>query len=361
MRPFIDGFDAIQEQFRHWWRRENDHPLLYVPAHWPKAAELPPPPADPRDNYLDSDTIFRRERARAELITFGGVCFPFYSPFPPAASFYGARPTFTHQTIWHQPVLQGEHPFARLAFDAHSSMWQDTVTMFTRLTELADGHFYVSLPSCYSPLDLLESLRGGTDLCMDLIERPEEVMAAQGVILNAWRRQYDTFYAIHQRHFEGSGASFLPLWAPGRSYALQCDLCCMISEDMFERFVVPEVEAQVQWVDYSLFHLDGPDAARHADRLLAIPGLHGIQWQKGVNGGKTLSWLPLLQKIQRAGKLIMVDALPHEVEELCANLEPEGLFVGTAVETKEEADRLLRKCGTSTSLRHSPGVRQGTP
>jgi hypothetical protein len=63
-----------------------------------------------------------------------------------------------------------------------------------------------------------------------------------------------------------------------------------------------------------------------------------------VNGGNTLSWLPLLQKIQRAGKLIMVDALPHEVETLCANLEPEGLLVATAVTTVEEAAALRKKC-----------------
>ncbi|HEY3417095.1 MAG TPA: hypothetical protein VGM23_09450 [Armatimonadota bacterium] len=343
MQPFLNHFDAIQQQFRAWWRRENDRPLLYVPAHWPKAAELPPPPTDPRDNYLDADTIVVRETARAAQIQYAGACFPFYSPFPATASFYGAHPTFTQQTIWHQPVLEGDHPYDELTFDEESPAWRDTVAMYTRLVELADGHFYVSLPNCYSPLDLLEALRGGTNLALDLVECPDEVMEAQGVILEAWSRMYDTFYAIHQQRFAGTGPSFLPAWAPGRSYAIQCDFCCMISAEMFEEFVVPEVEAQAQWVDYSLFHLDGPDAARHADQLLAIPELNGIQWQKGVNGGQTLSWLPLLQQIQRAGKLLMVDCLPHEAEELCASLEPEGLFVATAVDTPEEADALLKK------------------
>ncbi|MHB9023312.1 MAG: hypothetical protein ACYC7E_03945 [Armatimonadota bacterium] len=343
MQPFLDGFDALQEQFRRWWRHENDRPLLYVPARWPKASELPPPPDDPRDNYFAADTIFAREKARAEKIHYAGACFPFYCPFPPTASFYGAHPTYTHQTIWHQPVLEGDHPYAGLAFDESCATWQDFVAMFTRLVELADGHFYVSLPNCYSPLDQLEALRGGTYLAMDLVERPDEVKEAQAVILEAWRRQYDTFYAIHQRRFDGAGPSFLQAWAPGRAYALQCDFCCMISADMFAEFVVPEVEAQARWVDYSLFHLDGPDAARHADQLITIPELDGIQWQKGVNGGNTLDWLPLLQKIQRAGKLIMVDCRPQEVEELCANLQPEGLFVATAVDTPEEADALLRK------------------
>jgi hypothetical protein len=346
MQPFMDNFGEIQEQFRLWWKRENDRPLIYVPSRWPKAEQLPPPPANPRDLFLDAATIAARNTAMAELAHPGGVYFPFYTPFPPTAAFYGATPVFTQGTIWHQPVLDGVTPYAAVRFDADSAYWRASVALYEALLPLADGHFYLSLPNCYSPLDLLESLRGGTLLAMDLYDRAEEVHAAQEIILEAWRGIYDTFYAMHQRVYDGTAASFLCAWAPGRSYALQCDFCCMISAEMFEAFVVPEVIAQARHVDYSLFHLDGPDAARHADMLLEIPELDGIQWQKGVNGGKTLDWLPLLQKIQRAGKVLMVDCLPQEAEELCAALEPEGLFVGTACATPEEGEALLKTlCG----------------
>ncbi|MHB9134238.1 MAG: uroporphyrinogen decarboxylase/cobalamine-independent methonine synthase family protein [Armatimonadota bacterium] len=342
MKPFADYFDGIAGQFTSWWKRENDRPLVYIPSRWPSADQLPPPPANPRDNYLDAETIFRKTNAMAETISPGGVYFPFYSPFPPTSSFYGAIPVFTQQTIWHEPVLTGDHPFTGLAFQ-ENEYWHATLTMLKQLVELADGHFYVSVPNGYSPLDLLESLRGGTRLSMDLVDIPDEVKAAQEIILAAWRKQYDTYYEIVGAHYDGTGTSFLPLWSPKRSYSIQCDFSCMISAEMFEEFVVPEVIAQAQYVDHSIFHLDGPDAARHADLLIRIPELNGIQWQKGVNGGKTLSWLPLLKKIQQAGKLVVVDALPDEVETLCAELEPEGLFVGTACKTPEEAEALLAK------------------
>ena len=41
-----------------------------------------------------------------------------------------------------------------------------------------------------------------------------------------------------------------------------------------------------------------------------MPEVHGIQWQKGINGGKTLNWLPLHRKILEAGKLLFVDCKP---------------------------------------------------
>lgn len=343
MLPFMPDFALVQQQFTRWWKRENTRPLVYAPSTWPTPEVLPPPPDDPRDGYLDAATIVSRQRAFFRHVTPGGVYFPFYCPFPPTAGFYGAVPTFTQHTIWHQPILEGNNPFSAVQFTNSNPLWQETVAMYRQLVELADGHFFVSLPNCYSPLDLLEALRGGTRLCLDLIDRADEVKAAQEVILAAWRTMYDTCYAIHQQRYTGATPSFLPAWAPGRSYTLQCDFCCMISAAMFEEFVVPEVVAQAQYVDYSLFHLDGPDAARHVDMLLDIPELHGIQWQKGVNGGATLSWVPLLRKIQQAGKVVMVDGRPEEIIALSQALAPEGLLLCTACDTPEEAKALIAR------------------
>ncbi len=345
MQPFMEQFDEIQTQFTRWWQRENTRPLLYAPAHWPRRAQLPPPSADPRDHYFDAPTIARQYAAMARLTAPGGVYFPHCCPLLPTAAFFGATPTFTHGTIWHQPTLDGDAPYADLHFDPANPYFRAVMAMYEQLVELADGQFYLSLPNCYSPLDLLEALRGGTRLSMDLLDRPDEVKAAQAVILDAWRTIYDLGYSLHQRRFDGTAPSFLQAWAPGRSFALQCDFCCNISASMFEEFVVPEVVAQAHYVDFSLFHLDGPGAARHAALLLDIPELDGIQWQKGINGGATLDWLPLLEQIQRAGKCLMVDGSHADVLVLADKLAPEGLFLATACDTPEESQELQRRIG----------------
>ena len=49
--------------------------------------------------------------------------------------------------------------------------------------------------------------------------------------------------------------------------------------------------------------LDGPDAIRHLDSLLSLPKLSGIQWIPGAGSPSVSEWIPLLKRIQKAGKL----------------------------------------------------------
>lgn len=344
MKPFLDNFAEIQEQFTAWWKRENKRPLIYAPAHWPALNEetrrfFP----DPEMKYLDADAIFRFERMKAEKTGWCGVDFPYYCPGGPTGAYYGATPVFNQQTIWHRPTLENPEGYTKLCFHENGIWWQKMVGMMEKLAALADGYFFVAIPNLYSPLDILESVRGGTNLCLDLVDCPELVRNAQEMILTAWRRQFDLFHSIIQRHFAGSASSFLPAWSPGKSYTIQCDFSAMISPEMFEHFVAPEISAQARHLDHSLYHLDGRDAARHLDIILKIPELTGIQWQKGINGGATLDWIPLLKRIQKGGKLVFIDTEPQNVEQLCRQLAPEGLLVATACATEAESRELIRK------------------
>ena len=70
---------------------------------------------------------------------------------------------------------------------------------------------------------------------------------------------------------------------------------------MYEELVVGELLEELDFLDASIYHLDGPDALKHLDRLLAIDKL------KGSNGFmEPDSPLPLIGflylKIQDAGK-----------------------------------------------------------
>lgn len=342
MKQFLECFEQIKQEYRAWWQRKNRYPLIYTYAHYPKLSDcISTPIENPEDLYLDADTIFKIRSLMFGKTEWFGVAFPCYAASPPAASFFGATPVFTPDTIWNHPFLKDGDSYDRVTFNANSPFWTKTRAMMTRLVDLADGHFFLS-EDMGGALSLLGSLRGSEGLCLDLVDRPDEVEAKQHEILKSLRLQHDAIQSIIATRFEGSVAGCLPSWSPGRAGTLECDVSCLLSKEMFERFVVPEVMTHVEWYDHSLYHLCGPMAARHADALLKIPRLNGIQWQKGVNGGSTLSWLPLLKKIQKAGKLILVDGLPEDICRLCQELEPAGLFVGTATETAEESRDLIK-------------------
>ena len=103
-------------------------------------------------------------------------------------------------------------------------------------------------------------------------------------------------------------------------------------------------------VDYSLYHLDGPDAIRHLPRVLEIESLDCVQWIHGAGQPSAGHWLDLLQAVQAAGKSVQVyygpthgeEADPgEELKTLCRELDPDRLFFWAAVDSTEEADRLV--------------------
>ena len=58
---------------------------------------------------------------------------------------------------------------------------------------------------------------------------------------------------------------------------------------------------------HNIFHLDGKGVARHLDEILNVPEIQAIQWVQGAGADQPiLPWLPLIKKIQTAGKGVVV-------------------------------------------------------
>jgi hypothetical protein len=142
---------------------------------------------------------------------------------------------------------------------------------------------------------------------------------------------------------EGGSLQWLGLWAPGPMYAVASDFACMVSPAMFDRYLVSDIETLCEHLDYTLFHLDGPEALPHLDRLLAIPRLGGIQWTPGAGNPPTCEWLPMLRKVQAAGKRLHVHDTPENAERILRGLRPEGLYLQTWAPDEACARELLQK------------------
>ena len=79
---------------------------------------------------------------------------------------------------------------------------------------------------------------------------------------------------------------------------------------------------------HNVFHLDGKGMLRHLDRILEIPQIHAIQWVQGVGDDlPILQWLPVIKKIQAAGKGVVVDLQLDELEPFIAAMKPDGLYL----------------------------------
>ena len=79
-------------------------------------------------------------------------------------------------------------------------------------------------------------------------------------------------------------------------------------------------------------------------RGLQLPNLQAIQWAQGP--GKDwpiLQWAPLIRRIQAAGKSMVIDLEPSELEAFISELRPEGLLLVLNTNGEDEEQAIIRR------------------
>jgi len=66
-----------------------------------------------------------------------------------------------------------------------------------------------------------------------------------------------------------------------------------------------------------------------------------VQWVYGAGNEPATRWVPLMRRIQAAGRSVWISAEPREVPVLLEYLRPEGLMINTWTQTEQEARDLL--------------------
>jgi len=194
------------------------------------------------------------------------------------------------------------------------------------VAEDAKGRYLVCTPDLGGSADVLLNLRGSAQLCMDVVMRPETIQAAIDAIYQSWRQAFTSLYANATEH--GAGVvHWLGLWSSRPYVVPACDFNALIGPAHFQQLFLPEIARQAETVGRAIFHLDGPDAARHIDALLDVPHIEAIQFTPGAGSPSALQWLDMLRKIQDKGRSLLIFTPAEEVIELAQSLKPEGLAI----------------------------------
>ncbi|HEY53153.1 MAG TPA: hypothetical protein G4N94_06815 [Caldilineae bacterium] len=343
-------WQRIERDWSAWWAGELERPIVVIEGSEPPAGELPPayrvtggyPLEMPASEVLD------RYQVHLEARRFYGDAWPKWWPnFGPGimAGFLGAKVGFTARTGWFEPSAQTSIQDLHLAYDG-DNVWLRRVYELTQAAvERWGDRVSVAHTDLGGNLDILASLRTTEQLLFDLYDDPDEVERLAGEITRLWIRYYDEFHDII--HSAGRGiTAWSPVWAPGRHYMLQCDFSYMISPRMFERFVLPDIAACCETLDYAFYHLDGKGQIPHLDMLLSLDRLRGIQWIPGAGQPPEEEWLPLLKRIRDAGKLCQVYASPQGARTIVRELGGRGFaFSIMQSMSQDEAESLLYELG----------------
>jgi len=348
------NWEETKQHFLDWWQRDGlvigawGAPLSNGPPH--EKTTAPDPPSSLRDRYENGK---RRAEWNHHILaqqTFPADILPVSdSLISPGdlALFLGSEPGFSKETVWFHPTMNEEEApetLGPLTFDESNHWWQVLKETILAAAELGRGKYLVGCPDLMENIDILAVLRDPQVLLLDMIERPEWVEQKVQEINAAFFEAYQRIYDIIKLEDGSSAFGAFRVWGPGKTVKVQCDASAMFSPAMFERFVMPCLTEQCDWLDHTIYHLDGTHAMCHLDSLLSIDSLDAIEWtpQAGIEGGGDPRWYDLYRRILEGGKSIQaVGVAKEEIIPLLDAVGTKGVYIMTWFNNDQEAEALL--------------------
>ena len=334
-----------QQNFRGWWHHDGlvigmwPFPGLRGPSANPPHEILEAPEnLSPSNEEFYSDAARRARRNHYWLSrgSYPGDLLPISetSIGPGSLALYlGSEPSLAEDTVWFGPVMQDDpapETRPKLEFDPDNRWWKIQEATLKECIALGRGKYLTGCPDLIENLDILASLRGTTTLFTDMIDRPDWVYQKLGEINQVFFEIYDRIYEIIKLEDGSAVFEAFRLWAPGKVAKVQCDSATMLSPQMFRQFVVPHLRAQCEWLDYSVYHLDGKEELCHLDTLLEIGALDAIEWTPNPElplGGNP-RWYDLYRRILGAGKSVQAWLVwPHEIVPLLDAVGGKGMYI----------------------------------
>lgn len=356
-----EDWQRIERDWTAWWAGELDRPLVVLESTDPAERERLPTVHNFMSNYpldMPADAVLDLYEAHLETRHFHGDAWPRWWPnFGPGviAAFLGSQVHSHPETVWFAPTR--EIPIADLEpmYDPDNQWWQRVRELTERAVERWGNQVQVSHTDLGENFDILTGLRDSQQVLVDLYDAPDEVARLINELHRLWIRYYEELYTIIRRAGRGT-SPWAAIWSPGRCYMLQSDFSYMISPQMFERFVLPELAACCEFLDHACYHLDGQGQIAHLDRLLSLESLHAIQWVPGHGNPPPEEWLPLLQRVRDHGKLCQLYVSPSGALSIVRALGGKGFaFCIREPMSPTEAEDYVRLLQTESTKKGTTG------
>jgi hypothetical protein len=278
---------------------------------------------------------------------FLGEAMPAFRPgFGPdqMAAFVGAPLTVSQDsddTSWSEKIVDDWDAFLPLEIDDNNYYWQRMTQFHAIAAEHFKGRCLLAEIDMHSNIDLLEGLRGAQRLLFDMIDTPDTIERAMLQARALFTRVSDRFDEFGDKQSLGTTCA-LPMYDRGRYNRIQADFIALLNPALFRRFVLPALVEEARSLNRSCFHLDGPDALKHLDDILAIEEIDAVQWVSGAGSSPQLEWPEVLHKIQAADKIILLHLSVEEVRRIHGTYRPELLVYDVQADSVDEGQKLLQ-------------------
>jgi hypothetical protein len=210
----------------------------------------------------------------------------------------------------------------------------------------------LTAPPILDGMTVLSMFRGPGNLCIDLVERPDDVRRVARHLDQVGLDTHRAFWSILEKLGHAHSVTWASIYAPGKCEMVQCDFAVHISPAMFERFVIPELELTTGYFDFSSYHLDGVEQTRFLDALCKLPRLGSIQWNPGMNDQDPLKWVDFFKQVRARKRSLWVGCRGVEqAAELTRQLGPDGIWIALhGLKSAAEAEQALARLRTDKKV-----------
>ncbi|MBO5215897.1 MAG: hypothetical protein J6B79_06890 [Clostridia bacterium] len=349
---FREKYQAVLAEYEKFWERKNfTRPILNITYPLPNTTPYRAP-INPEEKYIRVEyryNQFKHTVASTGYLAEGvPMCFTNFGPGCLAAAI-GGNFVLSDRTIWFdtkQIITDWENP-PTISFNPNSELWSKIIE--AQRLYASDPEIHFSITDIGGIMDVVAALRGTENLLYDLYDYPNEVKAFTKEVKAQWFKAFDQqLSTVRDANQPYNNWMNIPSSKPW--YPIQCDFCYMISPNQFEEFILPDLTDQMNYMERSIYHLDGVGELPHVDMLLDVPSLTGIQWTSGANQAPLWDekWLPLYKKIQDKKKNIVLlgGISEHDLEgaeRLIKSLDPTGFYISFGCSSKEKAEEILEK------------------
>ncbi|RKX33735.1 MAG: hypothetical protein DRP71_09425 [Verrucomicrobia bacterium] len=339
---FCPSFPEIAEKWNNWWACRSGQPLIVAQVaktdtiRWDKAFDLLEQPEEwlsARRKQVE-ETYHAGEAIPSVRVDFGPVAL---------AAFMGAPLHFAQeeQTTWQDPVVESWEDENPMRVDPDNRWLKQTLLLMEILAGDARGNYLVCLPDLTGAIDAIANMRTPTKLCFDLYENRDAVLAATMRSVDAWETVFARMYDLVLGH--GAGIiQWVTSWADSPYTLPTCDFNALIGRQDFDQVCMPSLKEQARRAGLCVFHLDGPDAARHAETLAKDPDITAVQFTAGAGTPSALAKVEMFRMIQQHATPLFIECPAEEVRELAQTLDPHGVAYRVLdLKSPKEADELV--------------------
>ena len=284
-----------------------------------------------------------------EVRRFHAETFPVYFPnLGPNvyAAFYGAELIFGDITSWTIPFIRSLEDIEKLDFNWNNVYFRKLEELTNCALERCQGKALVGYTDLHPGLDCVAAWRDPQQLCLDMIDAPEQVELLADLAIADFEMIYDHFDAKLKEARQPS-VSWMGIPSFGRMHIPSCDFSTLISPRFFQCFGLPILKREIQTMTHNVFHVDGRGVAKHLDTILSVPEINAVQWVQGVGDDyPIMQWVPFIKELQAKNVPVIVDLGKEDLNDFINVIQPKGLFLWVATENEEEEIELLKRVET---------------